>query len=78
MDHEPVRVPVPLAVPSSAPPPIDWLSVTVKVRLERVDGRKLTFSVSADDGVDTISEGIHERFVIDAAKFNAKVSEKGT
>jgi|SRR5208283_13115 len=61
---------------SAATPP--GLTVTVKVRLERVDGRKLTFSVSADDGVDTISEGIHERFVIDAAKFNAKVSEKGT
>jgi fluoroacetyl-CoA thioesterase len=59
---------------SAATPP--GLTVTVKVRLERVDGRKLTFSVSADDGVDTISEGIHERFVIDAAKFNAKVSEK--
>ncbi|MGO9567847.1 MAG: thioesterase family protein [Desulfomonilaceae bacterium] len=52
------------------------LTVTVKVRLDRVDGRKLTFSISADDGIDTISEGTHERFVIDVEKFNAKVSRK--
>jgi fluoroacetyl-CoA thioesterase len=59
---------------SAATPP--GLTVTIKVKLEKVDGRKLTFAVSADDGIDKISEGIHERFVIDAGKFNAKVSEK--
>jgi fluoroacetyl-CoA thioesterase len=59
---------------SAATPP--GLFVTVNVRLERVQGRKLTFSVSAEDGIDRISEGIHERFVIDAASFNGKVSEK--
>jgi fluoroacetyl-CoA thioesterase len=52
------------------------LTVTVNVELEKVDARKLTFSVSADDGIDKISEGIHERFVIDAEKFDAKVSKK--
>ena len=46
------------------------------VRLERVEGRKLVFSLTAHDGVDKISEGTHERFVIDAGKFNAKVAEK--
>jgi hypothetical protein len=30
----------------------------------------------ADDGIDRISEGTHERFVIDAAKFNSKLAEK--
>jgi len=46
------------------------------VTLDRVEGRKLVFSLSAHDGVDRIAEGTHERFVIDAAKFNAKVAEK--
>jgi fluoroacetyl-CoA thioesterase len=59
---------------SAATPP--GLTVTVKVRLERVEGRKLAFSVSAHDGVDVISEGTHERFVIDARKFNARAAEK--
>ena len=52
------------------------LSVTVDVRLDRVEGKKLYFTVSAHDGVDTITEGTHERFIIDAARFSAKVAEK--
>ena len=34
------------------------------------------FAVSAHDGVDRITEGRHERHVIDAARFNAKVDAK--
>ena len=52
------------------------LTVTVKVRLEEVEGRKLVFSIVADDGIDKISEGTHERFIIEAAKFNAKMAAK--
>jgi fluoroacetyl-CoA thioesterase len=59
----------------AATPP--GLTVTVKGKLEEAEGRKLSFSIIADDGVDTISEGTHDRFVIDAAKFNAKMAAKG-
>ncbi len=59
---------------SAATPP--GLTVTVRGKVERVEGRKLSFSVVADDGIDKISEGTHERFVIDAAKFNSKLAEK--
>jgi fluoroacetyl-CoA thioesterase len=52
------------------------LTITVNVRLDRVEGRKLSFTVSAHDGVDLISEGTHERHVIDAERFNAKVAAK--
>ncbi len=58
----------------AATPP--GLTVTVKGTLEKVEGRKLTFSIVADDGVDNISEGTHERFVIDAEKFNARTEAK--
>lgn len=58
----------------AATPP--GLTVTVRVRLERVDGRRLSFFVVADDGVDKISEGTHERYVIDAERFNAKLADK--
>lgn len=58
----------------AATPP--GLTVTVKVRLERVEGRKLTFFVVADDGIDRIGEGTHERYVIDAERFNAKLADK--
>jgi fluoroacetyl-CoA thioesterase len=58
----------------AATPP--GLTVTVKGVLEKMEGRKLTFALVADDGVDKISEGRHERFVIDALKFNAKAKAK--
>jgi fluoroacetyl-CoA thioesterase len=59
---------------SAATPP--GMTVTVRVKLEKIDGRKLSFSVVADDGIDKIAEGTHERFVIDAARFNSKLAEK--
>ena len=58
----------------AATPP--GMMVTVNVRLTEVDGRKLKFAVEASDGIDIISRGVHERFVIDAARFRKKVSEK--
>jgi fluoroacetyl-CoA thioesterase len=58
----------------AATPP--GLTVTVEVRLVAVEGRKLRFEVEAHDGVDRISSGTHERFVIDAARFRAKVADK--
>jgi fluoroacetyl-CoA thioesterase len=58
----------------AATPP--GLTVTVDVRLERVEGRKLSFSITAHDGADKISEGTHERFVIDRDRFAAKLAGK--
>jgi fluoroacetyl-CoA thioesterase len=49
------------------------LNVTAKVELTKIDGRRLTFKVEAHDGVDLISQGTHERFVIDREKFDAKL-----
>ena len=59
---------------TAATPP--GLEVTTSVKLVEVDRRRLVFEVKAHDGVDTISKGTHERFVIDAAKFSAKVESK--
>ena len=52
------------------------MTVTVDVRLDKVEGRKLTFSISAHDGVDRITEGTHERAVIDHSRFAARLAEK--
>jgi fluoroacetyl-CoA thioesterase len=46
------------------------------VRLTAVEGRKLTFAVSAHDGVEKITEGTHERHTIDAERFARKVASK--
>ncbi|WP_214323850.1 thioesterase family protein [Nonomuraea sediminis] len=60
----------------AATPP--GLTVTCRARLVEVDGRRLRFEVSAHDGVDVISAGTHERAVIDAARFGARVAAKGS
>lgn len=52
------------------------MRVTTTVRLLAVEGRRLVFSVEAHDGVDMISKGEHERFIIQRAAFDAKVRHK--
>lgn len=58
----------------AATPP--GLEVTATIELVEVDGRRLVFAVEAHDGVDLISKGRHERFIINKEKFNAKVGTK--
>ena len=58
----------------AATPP--GLEVTATVELTAVDGKKLVFAVEAHDGVDLISKGRHERFVINKEQFDAKVAAK--
>lgn len=58
----------------AATPP--GLEVTAIVELVAMDGKKLVFAVEAHDGVDRISSGTHERFIINREKFDAKVGAK--
>ena len=58
----------------AATPP--GLEVTVKVKLVEVDGRRLVFEVEAHDGIDLITRGRHERFVIIKDKFDRKMDNK--
>ena len=48
-------------------------TITVDVRLDRLEGRKLHFTLSAHDGVNLVSEGRHERHVIDVARFEQRL-----
>ena len=72
-EEQTVGIQVNLSHLAATPP---GLTIKVKGKLEEVEGRKLSFSIVADDGVDKISEGTHDRFVINAAKFNAKMAAK--
>lgn len=58
----------------AATPP--GLEVTATIELIAVEGKKLIFTVEAHDGVDLISKGRHERFVINKEKFDARVKAK--
>ena len=59
---------------TAATPP--GFEVTVKVRLTEVQGKRLKFEVEAHDGVDSITKGTHERYVIDRARFVERVEQK--
>jgi fluoroacetyl-CoA thioesterase len=54
------------------------LGMTVRIRAEviAVDGAKLTFKLDAWDEVEKIGEATHERFIIRADKFNARIAKK--
>ena len=48
-------------------------TITATAVLESVEGRKLTFKVTAQDGDGLIGEGTHIRFVVDRRKFMSKL-----
>ncbi|MFI6519106.1 thioesterase family protein [Spirillospora sp. NPDC050679] len=51
-------------------------TVTVRAELTAVEGRKLTFSVQAEDDAAVICRGTHRRAVIDAERFNARLGAR--
>lgn len=52
------------------------MHVTARAVLTGVDGRRLTFHVSARDDQETIGEGVHERIVVNVARFDKRTQEK--
>lgn len=58
-----------------APTPVG-MKVRAVAELTAIEGRKLVFRVEAWDKVEKVGEALHERFVIDEAKFMARVQTK--
>ena len=56
------------------------LGLTVRARAEllEVDGRKLTFRVEASDEMEKVGEGIHQRAIIDLARFKERAEAKSS
>jgi fluoroacetyl-CoA thioesterase len=52
------------------------MTLTIKGEVIEVEGRRVRFRVEAWDDVERICEGIHERCVIDPARFEAKLAQK--
>ena len=53
------------------------MRVTFRSELTGIEDRRLSFRVEAFDEKDKISEGTHERAIIQVAKFAARVQAKG-
>src|SRR3984893_14314556 len=49
-------------------PTLPGSTVEIAVTVTTVEGRKVSFAVTAKDEIDTISTGSHVRFVVDKAK----------
>jgi fluoroacetyl-CoA thioesterase len=52
------------------------MTVRLRVRLIEVDRRRCVFEIEGHDDVDRVTVGRHERFVVDRAKFLARVDAK--
>lgn len=52
------------------------MEVRIKTEISAVEGKKLTFRLEAFDEAEKIGEATHERFIINADKFNARVADK--
>ena len=58
-----------------APTPEGFI-VTAKAELVEVKGRKLTFRVTAHDGVEEVGRGVHIRFLVNRGDFLDQVAAK--
>lgn len=52
------------------------MRVIARAELIKVDGRRLTFRVSAADEKEPIGEGVHERIIVNVARFDQRTQEK--
>ena len=52
------------------------MRVTAHAELIAVDGRKLTFRVWAEDEIEVIGEGTHERIVVEVERFDRRTRAK--
>ena len=52
------------------------MTLTIRGSVLEVDGRRVRFQVDAWDEVEKVCEGIHERHLIDPARFNDRVARK--
>ncbi|MDQ2686101.1 MAG: thioesterase family protein [Thermoproteota archaeon] len=50
--------------------------ITLRAEVITIDGRKVSFKVSAEDSLELIGEGRHERFIINVPKFREKFDLK--
>jgi predicted thioesterase len=58
-----------------APTPVGFI-VRTEVEVIGVDGRRVHFAVAAFDEREKVAEGTHERYLLERAKFLARIEEK--
>ncbi len=64
-----------VSITHMAPTLLD-MEVAITVTIAELDGRKVVFEVVANDPVDLICKGRHERFIVDVAKTRSRLLAK--
>ncbi len=57
-------------------PTLLGMEVEITVRVSAIEGRKVTFELSAKDELEPISTGTHNRFVVDVGKTRERLKAK--
>ncbi|GAA3732172.1 putative thioesterase [Spinactinospora alkalitolerans] len=57
-------------------PTLRGQTVSITAAVTEVDRRRVAFEITADDGVDGIASGRHERFIVDLDRFGARLDAK--
>ncbi|MBX3651532.1 MAG: thioesterase [Burkholderiales bacterium] len=52
------------------------MRVYAHAEVSRVEGRKLIFRVWAEDEVERIGEGVHERIIVNVSRFDVRTQDK--
>jgi fluoroacetyl-CoA thioesterase len=52
------------------------MRVRAEVEVVKVDGRTITFRVSVNDEKEPIADGMHERMIVNVARFDLRVQDK--
>jgi len=50
--------------------------ITISIKVVGVDGRRVTFEASVNDGADAVARGTHERFIVDVQKVRERLLRK--
>lgn len=64
-----------IAVKHLAATPLGW-NVEITAKVTAVEGRKVTFELTAKDDLEVIGTAVHNRFIVDVAKTTERVKAK--
>jgi predicted thioesterase len=57
-------------------PTLSDMTVEITATVKSVEGRKVTFEVTAKDDVEPVSKGVHTRFIVDVPKTLERLKAK--
>src|SRR5579872_3378402 len=75
LDEDQVTLATHIDLEHKRPVPVGFILRT-EVEVVLVDGPRISFAVQVFDEQEAVAEGTHERYIMDRAKFLAKLEEK--